>query len=360
MDSVSQFALGAAIGEAVLGRSLGRKAILLGGLIGTLPDMDVLVHYADAVESFTYHRSWSHSLITLTALSLPLAWLMHRFYPHKWLATKPNTAQSNLSPSYARWLLSVWLILFTHPILDGFTVYGTQLLWPMPAKPIAWGSIFIIDPLYTLPLLIAIAIALRHRAVAQKAAMMGLAFSCAYLALTLYSQQHAREIAIASLDKQSLTTNNVLIAPAPFSLLWRVVSMDEDNYHEGFYSLLDQNKNIRFASFKNNRKIIDESIEHWPVSRLDWFTGQMISASVADEKLVINDLRMGMEASFIFRFAVGEWRNNQLEPTISTLLPIELDNARMRKVVSRMFDETVDLFPKPMHDKGLEQSVLSD
>jgi inner membrane protein len=345
MDSVSQFALGAAIGEAVLGRSLGRKAILLGGLIGTLPDMDVLVHYADAVESFTYHRSWSHSVLTLTLFSPLLAWLLHRLYPTTWLPTIDGSRNLHQRPTFTKWWLCVWLILFTHPILDGFTVYGTQLLWPLPVKPVAWGSIFIIDPLYTLPLLIAIAIALKYRHVATTAANVGLTLSSAYLALTLVSQHNARTVANTALNKQSLATNNVLIAPAPFSLLWRVVSMDDEHYHEGFYSLLDKNKNIQFASFKNNRAIIDQSLDHWPVSRLRWFTNDMISASVKDEKLVINDLRMGIEASYIFRFEVGAWQDDQLDPTTSTLLPIQLDNARMRKITSRVFNENINLFP---------------
>jgi len=84
MDSVSQFALGAAIGEATLGGRLGRKAMLLGGLLGTLPDLDVLVRYSDAVESFTYHRSWSHSLIVLSLISVPIAWLLMRYFPARW------------------------------------------------------------------------------------------------------------------------------------------------------------------------------------------------------------------------------------------------------------------------------------
>jgi len=78
LDSISQFALGAAIGEATLGSRLGRKAMVLGGLLGTLPDLDVVVHYSDAVASFTYHRSWSHSLLVLGLLSPFIALALQR------------------------------------------------------------------------------------------------------------------------------------------------------------------------------------------------------------------------------------------------------------------------------------------
>ena len=111
MDSVSQFALGAAIGEATLGRSLGRKALIVGGLLGTLPDLDVVVRYADAVDSFTYHRSWSHSLIVLTLVSPVLAGLLHRFYPSRWLSTSSPNESSPTRPFFSDWLTCVFLFL---------------------------------------------------------------------------------------------------------------------------------------------------------------------------------------------------------------------------------------------------------
>ena len=105
MDSISQFALGAAIGEATLGSRLGKKAMLMGGLLGTLPDMDVIVHYADAVASFTYHRSWSHSLLVLCAVSPLIALIFHRIVPARWVATVQQS--KSLSPSYSLSLIHI-------------------------------------------------------------------------------------------------------------------------------------------------------------------------------------------------------------------------------------------------------------
>jgi len=95
MDSISRIALGASIGEATLGQRLGRKAMLIGGMLGTLPDLDVLVRYSDAVASYTYHRSWSHSLLLLSLVSPLIAWLLHRWYPSSWLQLKE---QSTIAP----------------------------------------------------------------------------------------------------------------------------------------------------------------------------------------------------------------------------------------------------------------------
>lgn len=347
MDSVSQFALGAAIGEYTLGRKLGRSAILLGGAIGTLPDLDVLVQYTDAVESFTYHRSWSHSIFTLTAFSFVLAALLQRFYPARWVKPLHSMISTSIRPSYTQWLLCCWLALVTHPLIDGFTIYGTQLLWPLPANPVAWGSLFIIDPLYTVPLLISLWIAWRHRQKAKRAVAYGLILSSLYMGVSLVSQSHARGVAVASLEVQGLATDNVLIAPAPFALLWRIVSMDDEQFHEGFYSLLDTDHAIEFNSFDSGRSTIERYSSHWPVARLDWFTGGMISASEQNERLIINDLRMGVESSYVFRFDVGALKNSEFVPEMSELLPLKLNNARMQAIVRRVWDEST---PIPVPD----------
>ncbi|MBX2836561.1 MAG: metal-dependent hydrolase [Gammaproteobacteria bacterium] len=345
MDSISQFVLGAAIGELTLGRRIGRKAIVVGGLVGTLPDLDVLFHYADAVASYTYHRSWSHSLVVLGLVSPFLAWFFHLSFPHRWVS-QHESSESGLQPlRYANWFWCMFLVLTTHPVLDGFTVYGTQLFWPFPVPPIALGSVFIIDPLYTLPLIIGLVVGYRNRHIVHRAMLAGLLVSSTYLVFTFVIQQHVRSIGVQSLQDQRLGSHNVLVAPTPFSLLWRVVSMDGEHYHEGFYSLLDQQKQVRFASYASNRQMIDEHYSHWPISRLDWFTNGMISAQREDNELIINDLRMGIEASFVFRFLVGQWNQSEFIGLESVQLPLELDEVRMRKLVQRAWNEKINVDP---------------
>lgn len=347
MDSVSQFVLGAAIGELTLGRQLGRKAMLVGGLLGTLPDLDVLVHYSDAVASYTLHRSWSHSLVILGLVSPLLAWLLHHVFPDRWVAIARAATGESDSPTlgYKNWFWCVFLVLLTHPILDGFTVYGTQLLWPLPVRPVAWGSVFIIDPIYTIPLIVGLLVACRYRRIAHRAVAAGLLASTVYLTTTVLVQQHVRSIAIQSLQDQQLASDKVLIAPSPFSILWRVVSMDNEHYHEGFYSLLDQSKQVRFAKYNSNRNLIEQHYTHWPISRLDWFSNGMISASREGDEMIINDLRMGVEASFVFRFMVGRWNESEFVALESVQLPIKMDSERMIAVVRRAWNEKIDVTP---------------
>ncbi len=335
MDSLSQILLGAALAEVTIGKKIGRSALVVGGALGTLPDLDVLVSYSDAVASFTYHRSWSHSVFILSFLSIPIAWILQKIY-----AT--HFAKRATLPSFRRWLCCTWLVLVTHPLLDGFTIYGTQLLWPLPHKPIAWGSIFIIDPLYTAPLLVGAIVAWTQRQRAHKAIVLALTVSTLYIGVSLVSQQHARKIAIKSLHDQQLNNQQVLIAPAPFSVLWRIVSLDDENYYEGFYSLLDKDQDIVFDTYPSNRSIIEAHASKWTVARLDWFTQGFISASPENERLLIHDLRMGVESSYVFRFDVGPIDDTDAT-TLSTLLPLRLNTQRMKALVKRVWNENTPI-----------------
>ena len=170
MDSVTQIALGSTVTIVTLGRRTAVwKAALWGGIAGTLPDLDALINHGDAILNMVLHRAESHALFYLTLLSVPLAWLVSRL--HREAALFP------------RWWLALWLVLVTHPLLDWMTVYGTQLLLPFTDTPYAVGSVFIIDPLYTVPLLLGVLLALamrQGRGIAWTRA--GLVLSTAYLA----------------------------------------------------------------------------------------------------------------------------------------------------------------------------------
>ena len=150
MDSLSQIALGSAVGMAVMGRRTALwKAALWGGLAGTVPDLDALIDFGDPVRNMTYHRGESHALFYLTLASPLLAWIVTRVHGEAAL--------------FKRWWLAIWLVLITHPLLDTMTVYGTQLALPFSNHPFGVGSIFIIDPLYTVPLLVGAGVALASR-----------------------------------------------------------------------------------------------------------------------------------------------------------------------------------------------------
>ena len=152
-----------------------RKALLVGAMLGTLPDLDVFIDYGDVVRNFTFHRGFSHSLFVLPGVAVAI-----------WLVLKRWWAPVRAAP--LPWLAAIGLALLTHPLLDAHTAYGTQLFWPLSVSPTSWATLFIIDPLYTVPLLIGIIAALiaGHRwRWGYSINIAGLVLSTGYLLWTL-------------------------------------------------------------------------------------------------------------------------------------------------------------------------------
>jgi inner membrane protein len=300
MDSLTQAVLGASVQGALLGRWQGRKALLYGALLGTLPDLDVLIDYGDAVANMTRHRGFSHSLFVLTGLSLLLAWLLRRFRPH---------------PGYdgGRLFLALWLVLATHVLLDSLTSYGTQLLWPLATPPVVWSSVFIIDPLYTLPLLGAVLVGALYRLHGRglRWQYWALGLSSLYLGLTLAGKQMAESRVTAELQRQGIRAEALFSTPTPFnSLLWRVLVRDGEDYHEALVGWLDRRppELVRLPRGSALAARLEGSPQH---ARLRWFTDDWLRYDELDGKLVVTDLRLGMTGAHPFRFALAAQRDGR-------------------------------------------------
>jgi inner membrane protein len=300
MDSITQLALGAAVGEATAGRQVGRRALLWGAICGTIPDLDVFIPLGDAVRDFTYHRSASHSLFVLALLTPLVVWLILKLH-------------STTIEHRRRWFVLVYSVFATHVLLDSFTVYGTQIFWPFITTPMTWSTIFIIDPFYTLPLLIGIIAALiagRRWSWGYTANTIGLILSTGYLTWTLGAKQHVEDVAHKALETQNIAYTKVLTTPGPFnSLLWRILVVDGAYYYEGFYSLLDDKTTVQFEQHPRSLELIGSLGDSWPVQRLQWFTKDFYAVSSVDGDIIMTDLRMGFEPEYVFRFKVGEIAN---------------------------------------------------
>jgi inner membrane protein len=299
MDSLSQIALGSAISVAVMGRRTAVwKAALWGAVAGTLPDLDVLIDHGDPIRNMVLHRGESHALFWLTLFSLPFGAAV------AWIARE--------SVLWRRWWLAMWLALVTHPLLDAMTVYGTQLALPFSNHPYGVGSVFIIDPLYTLPLLFGAAWALAGRGSGRSltANALGLAISTAYLAWGVAAQQQVSQIASASLALQGIKPQALLVTPTAFnSVLWRVVAVSGDSYHEGYYSLFDKNDKtprIAFDAYPRGNALASELQDVDGVQRVRAFSKGLYAMREEAGRVLISDLRMGQEPDYTFTFAVAE------------------------------------------------------
>jgi len=304
MDSLTQLTFGAACGEAVLGKKVGRKALVWGAVLGTLPDLDVFIPLGGPVDDFVYHRGFSHSLILPALLSPIIAWLISNIH-------------SDTKRYYRRWVLLAFLVLETSVLLDLLTIYGTQIFWPFDTTPRALPVLFIIDPLFTLPILSGVLAALvlkRNRSLGHRLNSVGLFLSLIYLAWAFGAGEFVERRVKEKLAHQQVSYSQLISSPAPFTtLLWRVVGIDKDRYFETYFSLFDKDTPLVVDFHPRNLALMTGIEEHPPVVKLKWFTRGYYAFSTVDEDVVMTDLRMGSEPDYVFRFKVA--RVNDLHPS---------------------------------------------
>lgn len=302
MDSLTQIVLGAAVGEAVLGKKVGNKAPLFGAIAGTIPDLDVLARFVvDTVTATEWHRGFSHS-IPFAILCAPIfGWIVWKLLPKK-------------EASWRDWSWLFFWGLFTHPILDAFTTWGTQLFWPFKTR-LAFQNIFVIDPLYTLPFLICVLLAMRHhRSSAKRTKLnrLGLLLSSSYLVVTLILKGFSYVAFVDGLEDQGIAYQQISTRPTPFnSILWTANIETENAYMIGSYSFFDT-RPIQFTSYPKNHDYLGGLVTNDNVKRLIDITEGWYTISKKDGELYLNDLRFGLmsmdknETKFAFSYKLEE------------------------------------------------------
>jgi inner membrane protein len=338
MDSVTQITLGSAVGVAVMGRRVPVwKAALWGALAGTTPDLDVVLDFGDGILNMTRHRAESHAILFLTVLAPVFA-----------AAATLLSADKRL---FKRWLLAFWLVFMTHIGVDYLTVYGTQILQPFSDRAFGRGSIFIIDPLYTLPLLLGLLGCLISRSGKRwRWNTIGLSLSSLYLVWGLGVQQHVQNIARASLPEGVSSEAPLLATPSPLnSILWRVVVTEPDQYHEGWYSLLDEEPVVYWSEHDRGGDLYEAHASHPGVTRLAEFTHGFFKMGEINGDIYMTDLRMGFEPAYFFSFNLGKPQmDGTLDPTrITTQAGVRPNIERgLPWLLARIQGKTTDPPPK--------------
>lgn len=306
MDSISQFVLGAAIGEIVAGRKSGHRALLWGGLAGTIPDLDVLFNpFFTQLQQLSIHRGFSHSLVFGIITGPLLGWLLHGLY------------QSKCEVSLRRWQWMCFLAIFTHPLLDAFTLYGTQLFLPFSDYRVALNTISIIDPLYTLPLLVACIAAMtvrkRNPYKAAKIAGNGLLLAHAYLLFTCFNKFYVDGRFESAFHNQDIRVKRYLSNPVLFSnILWYTVAETDSAYAIGYYSLVQPEPHIRFSHYSKEHELAAAVRDTNRLKTLRWFSGDYYLLRQKGKGIDYYDIRFGKsdleakgdENTFIFYFRI--------------------------------------------------------
>lgn len=285
MDSLTQAVLGAVVVEAVAGRQIGNRALLWGLWFGTLPDLDILLYpWLDPLERLGWHRGLSHSLFLMTVTAPLWGWLVARVHRGRL--------------GWARASGAVWLALFTHVLIDVFTVYGTQVFEPFSDFRLATNNLFIIDPLFTLPMLVALGVIpwLRADDVRRRRwNAWGLALATAYVGWSFAAKGVAHQRVAAALEAEGIPHTRFMTAPAPFNtILWRALVETEDGLLVGYTSLLDRpGTPFRWERVPRREWALGPAEGSRAVEILRWFSQGYWTASPHAEGPLLFDWRFG-------------------------------------------------------------------
>ena len=308
MDSITQAVLGSALARVSLPQLPRSTALIIGAAYGTLPDLDVLyTGWLSDVDSFTLHRSASHSLITLPIFAAICATVMYK------LSAQNRFGLGNAtSITWQRWYISIALILCTHPLLDSLTTYGTQLLWPVSDFPFATSSMFIVDPLYTLPLLIVFF----WKNATQQSYKLVLAVTTGYLLVSVLFQKQMHDSFSRYVQEQPplVTPDNprILVQAGPFTTLyWRGLYVTDSGYAVATIPIWQQWSHAEWFRRYNDRdsqEVIQAVSDHPQFNRLARFAQGIYLVDRYADDWVYNDLRMGAEErdlAYLFRFEIA-------------------------------------------------------
>lgn len=334
MDSITQAVLGATVTYAVVGHKVGRRAALYGAALGTLPDLDVFVDFGGAVENMTYHRGVTHSFFVQLLAAPVFAWGLRRL---------PGLGAA----SFWRWFVAIYLCFVTHSLADMFTVYGTQVLWPLTDFPFAHAVLFIVDPVFTVPLIIATLGALflkeSGRRTRLNAAALGL--SSVYLGWCLVAKAWVDDRVLAALEAQGIQPEVFESTPAPLqTLVWRAVAVQGDAYFEIYTSVFDSPAQVSIKAYPRNAGKIEPFRDVWQVDRLRWFTKGQYSVNELDDALYISDLRMGAHGNYVFNFQAAQKAGDDWVVGDFTELAAA-PNFDLGAIFERIWDASVELSP---------------
>lgn len=331
MDSLTQIVLGAAVGEAVLGRKVGNKAIFWGSVAGTIPDLDVITKlFVDELTAMEMHRGFSHSILFSLLLSPLLGWLVSHIHKKDGVDWKKRS-----------WFF--FACLFTHPLLDAHTNWGTSLFWPFEYK-VAYNNIFIIDPLYTIPFMVCVIWAMRLKRDNPKRSRvnrLGLIISSSYMVFTLLSKGVGYYHFKQSLKNKKIVYTNMMTNATAFnSILWTALVETDDKYLVGYYSLFDGKDDADFFEIKKNHDLLGDLKNNDLVKRLIKLSQGWYLVVKEGDKMYINDMRFGQVGmsddpnSFVFSHEVlyenGIWKVRQRERNFDNMG--EALNATLRRI----------------------------
>jgi inner membrane protein len=310
MDSLTHIVLGAAIGELLAGRTLGKKALLIGAVANSLPDIDFVASFwLPTARDVWAHRGITHSLL-FVAIMTPLLTLLSQ----RWL---PNSGMTR-----RRWWVFFGIELFTHIFIDAFNAYGTGWFEPFSHWRVSFHVLFVADPFFSVWLAIAFVALLvlkaKHPA-RRKWAAAGLGLSILYLVYCMTNKIRIEEHAKQDLLAQHHSYTRFFSTPTPLNnWLWYIVAEDSGGFYTGYRSMFDHEA-TQFRFQPKATRLLKPFLDHPDVHYLLRFSQGFYTCEEWGDTVVFNDLRFGEmkgwedpKARFVFHYFLQRPEANEV------------------------------------------------
>jgi inner membrane protein len=311
MDSVSHIVIGAAIGETLLGKKIGRWGMLLGAIAKSVPDFDLF--YTGLSDPRAYmcdHRAHTHSLFIEALYAIPLAWLLMKMFKDK--------------VSFKRMLLFLLACLWSHSLLDWCTNFGTQLLLPFTNENYSLNTLAIVDLLFTVPMLLLVLMALFYKkngARRYRLAQAALVYCCVYLGLTFINKARAESIVSESLAKNNIPVSTHLTNPTMLNnVLWYAAGSNDSTVFVGELSLLHTQNPITWHSYPRNQHLMQQCKSQKDVAILRWFSDPYTIAQANGDTLNMYAVKFGrtnmqeneLQKTFVFHYKLYQQNGKEM------------------------------------------------
>lgn len=311
MDSITHIALGACMGEAFAGRTLGKKAMLWGALAQSIPDIDFVASFwMDKPDALLGHRGFTHSFLFCFIITPVMALLAEKFH-------RPHDIRLR------RWILFFGGVIFIHILIDAFNNYGVGWFEPFSHQRISFNAIYVADPFFSVwpgVALVALIVLKKWKRSRKTWIRFGLGISTLYLVYCLFNKYTMDRHVKTILEKQEIKYERYFSTPAPLqNWLWYVVAGNDSGFHIGFSSLFDREKEIRFTYFPRNDWLLKNVSDREEVQKLIRFSQQFYTAEKWNDTLVFNDLRFGQivgwhdpHQKFVFHYFLEHPADNKM------------------------------------------------
>jgi inner membrane protein len=315
------------IGEAVAGKRIGKRAMLIGAIAQSIPDIDFLAGlWMDIDNNLLAHRGFTHSILFIVVVSIFCGLVMERWQRARGMR------------------LTVWIAFFfvetsLHLLLDSMNVYGVGLFEPFSYQRISFNVLFVADPLFSIvpgvAAMVLVFLHLKHKA--RKAwTTVGWTVPIVYLLAAMAIKIHVAGLVESELARRELPRDRYFVTPTMMNiLLWYIVVEDKDGYHVAYRSLFDDGP-ITWHFHEQHKSLLNPIITREDVQNLITFSQGYFVVKSVQGRPVLSDLRFGQvfgwnnpENPFVFNYDLGRPDDNALVIQRGRFTEWTFDNLRL-------------------------------